>query len=137
MSLPDGAEYWWRNPQPPKHTFIHAKGLQCGHFHVVESKYIADIDCHACKKIIAEMDDDLGLLQGNRPPPKPRKPKRKKLKIGERVSHDDYSSELFTVSEINGRVITTKGGKNGTWVNDIDLIIRNPVKVNGSYQNKK
>jgi len=138
VSLPDGAEYWWREPQThSKRVFVHARGLECGHFHVVESKYTDDIDCHACKKIIAETDLDLGLTPGHRPPPKPKKPKQKPLKVGERVSHEDYSSELFTVSEIDGRVITTKGGKNGIWINDVALIIRNPVKINGSYENSK
>lgn len=52
--------------------------------------------------------------------------KFKGLRIGEIVSHDDYSSEKFTVQEINidNGCVTTKGGKNGTWVNNIDLIVR-------------
>jgi ribosomal protein S27E len=59
MSLPDTAEYWWGvKAYRPKHTFVHIKGKPCGHFHVIESKELNDIDCYACKKII-ESDEKL------------------------------------------------------------------------------
>lgn len=53
-----------------------------------------------------------------------------KLKIGSIVSHDDYTCELFQVISIDKTtgIVETKGGKNGTWTNHIDLIIRNPSK---------
>jgi hypothetical protein len=53
------------------------------------------------------------------------------LRIGNIVSHDDYSEETFKVISIKledeGYVIDTKGGKNGTWVNHIDLIKEVPI----------
>lgn len=53
-----------------------------------------------------------------------------KLKAGSIVSHDDYSCELFKVISIDKEtgIVETKGGKNGTWINHIDLIIRFPNK---------
>lgn len=61
MSLPDSAEYWWdvkRNRSSGPNTFFHAKGLDCGHNHNVETAYIDDVTCYACKKIIAENPPD-------------------------------------------------------------------------------
>ena len=53
------------------------------------------------------------------------------LRIGSLVTHEDYSSEIFEVIEIykKGDVyfVNTKGGKNGEWVNPIDLI--NPIPI--------
>lgn len=55
------------------------------------------------------------------------------LRIGNIVSHGDYSSETFEVisiefiSDTNTYVINTKGGKNGTWGNTIDLITKVPL----------
>jgi len=48
------------------------------------------------------------------------------LKIGHIVSHEDYSCEEFVIISINKEqeMVYTKGGKNGTWDNHIDLIIR-------------
>jgi len=48
------------------------------------------------------------------------------LKIGHVVSHEDYSSEEFVIISIDKQqeMVYTKGGKNGTWDNHIDLIIR-------------
>jgi hypothetical protein len=48
------------------------------------------------------------------------------LKNGSKVSHEDYSSEIFIVWGIDKTtgIVTTKGGKNGVWINHIDLIIR-------------
>lgn len=50
MSLPDGAEYWWdvKANHNKKHVFMHKKGLDCGHFHVLETKKTKWVDCHAC-----------------------------------------------------------------------------------------
>lgn len=52
------------------------------------------------------------------------------LKIGDIVSHDDYSCENFKVTSFDRTtgIVETKGGKNGTWTNHIDLIIRNKTK---------
>lgn len=61
MSLPDTAEYWWDVKKHfDKHVFTHIKGKDCGHFHVIESDELDEIDCHACKKII-ENDKELKL----------------------------------------------------------------------------
>lgn len=48
------------------------------------------------------------------------------LKIGHVVSHEDYSCEEFVITNIDkeNEIVFTKGGKNGTWDNHIDLIIR-------------
>ena len=49
------------------------------------------------------------------------------LRIGNLVTHDDYTSESFIVEDIrkealHGYVIHTKGGKNSHWTNAISLI---------------
>ena len=53
------------------------------------------------------------------------------LRIGNIVSHEDYSTDYFEVLSIelsNGNyIINTKGGKNGTWLNSIDLITKVPI----------
>lgn len=67
MSLPDTAEYWWDVKRPiNKRVFVHAKGIICGHFHVIESNEYDEIDCHACRKVI-EQDSELKtrLVQNN------------------------------------------------------------------------
>lgn len=48
------------------------------------------------------------------------------LKVGHKVSHDDYSDEDFIVTKIDKEtnIVTTKGGKNGIWINPVELIIR-------------
>ena len=60
--------------------------------------------------------------------------KANELRIGNIVTHDDYSGEIFEVISIlpnpdmrNSYMIDTRGGKNGTWVNDISLV--NPVPL--------
>jgi len=52
------------------------------------------------------------------------------VKIGAIVSHEDYSCENFIVSEINKEegFVVTIGGKNGVWVNPIELVTP-PVKL--------
>ena len=68
MSLPDTAEYWqdvkggFRIPN----GFRHAKDVDCGHNHNIETEYFNDVDCHACKKIISENRPD-NLLDGDAP----------------------------------------------------------------------
>ena len=52
MSLPDMAEYWWKEPRPVKIPFTHIKGFNCGHFHVIETDHLPDVDCRACIKHI-------------------------------------------------------------------------------------
>lgn len=54
MSLSDTAEYWQdvKKYRENKKVFIHIKNIDCGHYHVIESKNLEDIDCYACKKII-------------------------------------------------------------------------------------
>lgn len=58
MSLSDTAEYW--NDVKSsfgrfKPIYTHAKNCQCGHYHVAETKMYREVDCNACKKVIAEM----------------------------------------------------------------------------------
>lgn len=57
--------------------------------------------------------------------------KHTELRIGNIVSHEDYTSELFKVIEIitvnNSYVVNTSGGKNGTWTNSIELV--NPIPL--------
>lgn len=60
MSLPDTAEYWWDVKgfdRKQKRIFTHIKGIECGHYHVYETKEINKIDCHSCMKILYEMQD--------------------------------------------------------------------------------
>ena len=55
MSLSDTAEYWWdvkKHLTKKRHSFIHIKGYDCGHFHVVETKNLIQVDCYACLKHI-------------------------------------------------------------------------------------
>lgn len=51
------------------------------------------------------------------------------LRIGDEVRHDDYDSETpFVITEINyaEESVNTAGGKNGSWINHVSLII--PIK---------
>lgn len=73
MCLPDTAEYWWdvkgaSQRRKDKHVFTHKKGLECGHFHVYESKKIKQVDCHACIKILKETIHNYDEVM-NPPPP--------------------------------------------------------------------
>jgi hypothetical protein len=52
------------------------------------------------------------------------------LMIGNTVSHCDYTAETFKVIELSNEIVNTSGGKNGTWVNNIDGIIG--VNVDGT-----
>ena len=55
MCLTDTTEYWWDVKRKVNNkVFTHKQGLNCGHFHVSESKKIKYIDCHACIKILKE-----------------------------------------------------------------------------------
>lgn len=57
--------------------------------------------------------------------------KANELRIGNIVSHEDYSGEPFEVVSIekykDEYVINTKGGKNGTWINPISLVTKVPI----------
>lgn len=67
MSLPDGAEYWFKNPRAYlPNNFRHAKGVDCGHNHNSETEYFNDVDCRACRKTIEESRPD-NLLDGEAP----------------------------------------------------------------------
>ncbi len=48
------------------------------------------------------------------------------LKVGDPVRHEDYTNDIFTVTEIDkeNNTVTTAGGKNGIWINPIEMIIR-------------
>lgn len=53
------------------------------------------------------------------------------LRIGNIVSHSDYTTEYFEVLSIellNGDyIVNTNGGKNGTWTNPIEMINKVPI----------
>ena len=69
MSLSDTSEYWQdvkRSRGYSPNDFKHAKGVNCGHNHNVETEYFKDVDCHACKKIINE-NRPANLLDGDSP----------------------------------------------------------------------
>ena len=56
----------------------------------------------------------------------------KELRIGSIVTHDDYSDEYFIVKSIDkttegGYIISTIGGKNGTWINSLELV--GPIQI--------
>jgi hypothetical protein len=55
MSVTDTREYWDDvKAHINKKVFVHAKSLDCGHFHVHETYDISMIDCYACKKHLDE-----------------------------------------------------------------------------------
>lgn len=58
------------------------------------------------------------------------------LRIGNYVTHEDYTSGIFQVTEIRKEekqyVIFTSGGKNGTWDNIADLV--NPIPPSSSLR---
>jgi len=57
MSLSDTAEYWndvKRNNNRSKLPFTHLIGLDCGYYHVCDTKNLADIDCYACIKLLSK-----------------------------------------------------------------------------------
>lgn len=71
--MSDTAEYWWdiKNAwmkKKYKHVFTHKKGMECGHHHVMESKKLKHIDCHACIAILKEQLPDYEQIM-NPPPP--------------------------------------------------------------------
>lgn len=67
MSLSDTAEYWndvkkyrgWYGVT----GFWHAKGCKCGHFHKNETRYISEVDCKACLKVLSEMGNIFNLKE--------------------------------------------------------------------------
>lgn len=51
----------------------------------------------------------------------------KELRIGNLVTHTDYTESIFTVTSIEmdesgGYAIGTSGGKNGSWINPLECI---------------
>ena len=67
--MTDTAEYWndVKGGFSSKHIFTHAKGFDCGHFHVHESSMLNQIDCYACKeKMPEEMRSQFELYTENR-----------------------------------------------------------------------
>lgn len=69
MSLSDTAEYWQDvkgdGVYIHKHKFTHVKGLDCGHFHLMESDELDSIDCFACKKLIEADSEMKARLKSN------------------------------------------------------------------------
>ena len=82
-----------------------------------EKKEVKEWDAH-CKKIEIIMKNEKEM-------------RINELRIGNIVSHDDYTTEFFEVISIELSdgiyVINTNGGKNGTWQNTIDLITKVPI----------
>ena len=71
MSLPDSAQYWddikKRSPYMGE-IFFHI-GEMCSHYkpetgNILTSKYLNDINCYACKKLIKENGNIYGLIDG-------------------------------------------------------------------------
>lgn len=59
MALTDTAEYWQDVKKgSDKRVFVHAQGLDCGHYHKMESDELNHIDCFACLQLI-EKDETL------------------------------------------------------------------------------
>lgn len=59
MSMTDTAEYWWgiKNRKPYNGPdYYHIPGLDCGHRHLFEAKYVSDVNCTACKKALASAE---------------------------------------------------------------------------------
>lgn len=49
------------------------------------------------------------------------------LRKGSLISFDDYSMEAFEVDYIQQNTIWAKGGKNGQWINGVDLVTGIPI----------
>ena len=61
-------------------------------------------------------------------------------RIGNYVSHEDYSTDVFVIKSINfydehnDYMVDTTGGKNGTWINPIENI--KPIKITQEFLEK-
>lgn len=74
MGLPDSAEYWWAGDNRPHYAgeiFYHI-GEVCEHYrpqtgNVLTAKYLNDVNCHCCKKLIAENGNIYDLKEGISP----------------------------------------------------------------------
>lgn len=71
MSLPDGAEYWWREPRMPYggKQFTHIPNSECGHICVATgntdtSEYLNDVNCYACLELIKKNGNIYNLKEG-------------------------------------------------------------------------
>lgn len=73
MSLSDTAEYLQdvkaKSSRIPQVTFVHIANANCGHYkphtgNTKTSKYIGDINCYACKAILAKKGNVFGLIAG-------------------------------------------------------------------------
>jgi len=66
MCLSDTAEYWqdvkshFQNKRQP---FVHIKGFDCGHYHVVDTNKLHHVDCYACRKHIDSNDELIKLMK--------------------------------------------------------------------------
>ena len=56
MSMADTAEDFWAHKKyqsrERKRVFTHKIGLDCGHFHINETKKNKNVDCYACLKLL-------------------------------------------------------------------------------------
>lgn len=55
---------------------------------------------------------------------------KNELRIGNLISFDDYSSNIFSVSELHENHLTAIGGKNETWANPYESAKR--ILINGN-----
>jgi hypothetical protein len=70
MSLSDTAEYWWdvKSNYPYTGTeFYCIEGVECGYRHHNYSKYLREINCKGCKKVLEEKGNVFGLKEGITP----------------------------------------------------------------------
>lgn len=87
MSLSDTASYWWDVKATRAYNgiqFTHIPNSTCGHFkpqtgNTNSSKYLGDINCFACLKLIKQNGNIYGLQEGHRPSPTRKKKKKKQI----------------------------------------------------------
>lgn len=65
--MTDTAEYWQdvKTHREPN-SFYHAKGVNCGHKHNIDTIYRDDVTCYACLNIIEI--DNITMKEGKAPP---------------------------------------------------------------------
>lgn len=54
MSISDTAEYWHdvKRKTNNRLPYVHVKDYDCGHFHVIDSRNLFEVDCPACRRHI-------------------------------------------------------------------------------------
>ena len=69
MAMTDTAEYWddVKRSRYSKNHFYHGIGVDCGHRHNHETKYVDDVECKACKRILATSEKPESMVDGSAP----------------------------------------------------------------------